>query len=181
MLTYGIPPEFGGGVHSFIPSADIGSVPSFLGHTIAYRWRSAPRVRRHRTSSPRAGAALSDTVYHHTHIHTFFLRLSFTTPISAWNQYSCISAPAESFVGDQHLCPPHLKLFQRVKSFPNSWAGDSFATIFPNISGGIINQRGTTMYGHTYSTSMDQPGKVASPARGQLNRKNEYFPVRVRA
>ena len=26
---------------------------------------------------------------------------------------------------------------------------------------------------------MDQPGKVASPVRGQLNRKNEYFPVRV--
>ena len=37
------------------------------------------------------------------------------------------------------------------------------------------------MYGHTYSKSTDQPGKVASPARGQLNRKNEYFPVRVRA
>ena len=31
------------------------------------------------------------------------------------------------------------------------------------------------------SKNMDQPGKVASPARGQLNRKNEYFPVRVRA
>ena len=27
------------------------------------------------------------------------------------------------------------------------------------------------MYDHTYSKSMDQPGKVASPARGQLNRK----------
>ena len=26
------------------------------------------------------------------------------------------------------------------------------------------------MYGHTYSKSMDQPGKGASPARGQLNR-----------
>ena len=25
------------------------------------------------------------------------------------------------------------------------------------------------MYGHTFSKSMDQPGKVASPARGQLN------------
>ena len=36
-------------------------------------------------------------------------------------------------------------------------------------------------YGHTRSKSMDQPGKVASPARGQLNSKNEYFPVRVRA
>ena len=33
------------------------------------------------------------------------------------------------------------------------------------------------MYGHTYSkSSMDQPGKVASPARRQLNRENEYFP-----
>ena len=25
--------------------------------------------------------------------------------------------------------------------------------------------------------SQDQPGKVANPARGQLNRENEYFPV----
>ena len=31
----------------------------------------------------------------------------------------------------------------------------------------------------TYSKSMDQPGKVANPARGQLNRKNEYSPVLV--
>ena len=36
------------------------------------------------------------------------------------------------------------------------------------------------MYGHTYSKSMDQPGKVASPARGQLKRNNECFPVRIR-
>ena len=28
------------------------------------------------------------------------------------------------------------------------------------------------MYGHTYSKSMDQPAKVANPARGQLNREN---------
>ena len=38
------------------------------------------------------------------------------------------------------------------------------------------------MYSNTYSKSMNQPGKVASPARGQLNRKNEYFAVvRVRS
>ena len=37
------------------------------------------------------------------------------------------------------------------------------------------------MYSHKYSKSMDQPGKVANPARGQLNRENEYFAVRVRA
>ena len=33
----------------------------------------------------------------------------------------------------------------------------------------------------TYNKSMDQPGKVANPARGQLNKENEYFPVSVRA
>ena len=37
------------------------------------------------------------------------------------------------------------------------------------------------MYGHTYSKCMDQPCKVAHPARGQLNKENELFPVRVRA
>ena len=37
------------------------------------------------------------------------------------------------------------------------------------------------MYGHTYRKSMDQPGKVANPARGQLNRINDCSPVRVRA
>ena len=31
----------------------------------------------------------------------------------------------------------------------------------------------------TFSKSKDQPGKVASPARGQLNRENEYFPLLV--
>ena len=33
------------------------------------------------------------------------------------------------------------------------------------------------IYGHTYSRSKDQLGKVANPARGQLNRENEYFRV----
>ena len=37
------------------------------------------------------------------------------------------------------------------------------------------------MCGHTYIKSKDQPGMVANPARGQLNRENEYFPVPVRA
>ena len=28
---------------------------------------------------------------------------------------------------------------------------------------------------------LDQPGKVGNPARGQLDRENEHFPVSVRA
>ena len=43
VLTYGIPPEFRGGVHVKPPYA-IGSVPSLSGHAVAYRWRSLPRV-----------------------------------------------------------------------------------------------------------------------------------------
>ena len=34
------------------PPYAIGSVPSLSGHAIAYRWRSLPRVRRHRASKP---------------------------------------------------------------------------------------------------------------------------------
>ena len=55
MLTYGIPPEFRGGVHMKPPYA-IGSVPSLSGHAIAYRWRSLPRVRRHRASKPQGSS-----------------------------------------------------------------------------------------------------------------------------
>ena len=32
-----------------------------------------------------------------------------------------------------------------------------------------------SMYGHTYSKSKDQPGKVANPARGQLIREDGNF------
>ena len=35
------------------------------------------------------------------------------------------------------------------------------------------------MYGHTYSKSLDQLGKDASPARGQLNEENGHFPLSV--
>ena len=40
MLTRGIPPNFRGGVHIFIPPSDIGPVPSLSSHAIAYRWCS---------------------------------------------------------------------------------------------------------------------------------------------
>ena len=55
VLTYEIPPEFRGGVHMKPPYA-IGSVLSLSGHAIAYRWRSLPRVRRHRASKPQGSS-----------------------------------------------------------------------------------------------------------------------------
>ena len=38
------------------PPCAIGSVPSLSGHAIAYRWRSLPRVRRHRASKPQGSS-----------------------------------------------------------------------------------------------------------------------------
>ena len=53
VLTYGIPPKFRGGVHLYIETAIRHRVsPEISGHAIAYRWRSLPRVRRHRASKP---------------------------------------------------------------------------------------------------------------------------------
>ena len=40
----------------FKPPNAIGSVPSLSGHAIAYRWRSLPRVRRHRASKPQGSS-----------------------------------------------------------------------------------------------------------------------------
>ena len=52
--TYGIPPEFHGGVHLFVLNH---YTPSELsGHAIAYRWRSLPRFRRHGASKPQGSS-----------------------------------------------------------------------------------------------------------------------------
>ena len=40
----------------FKPPYAIGSVPSLSGLAIAYRWRSLPRVRRHRASKPQGSS-----------------------------------------------------------------------------------------------------------------------------
>ena len=40
----------------FKPLYAIGSVPCLSGHAIAYRWRSMPRVRRHKASKPQGSS-----------------------------------------------------------------------------------------------------------------------------
>ena len=52
------------------------------------------------------------------------------------------------------------------------------ATLVQNVSLQGYRNPSTTlamyvcMYGHHIQQSMDQPGKVANPARGQLNKEN---------
>ena len=57
MLTYGTPPEFRGDVHLFVLTAIRHQIsPELSGHANAYRWRSLPRIRRHRTSKPQGSS-----------------------------------------------------------------------------------------------------------------------------
>ena len=104
------------------PPYAIGSVPSLSGHAIAYRWRSLPRVCRHRASKPQ-GSSERVLPWQVTMDQLIFASLSHT---HYWYEVGMLKVPASS-------------------------------------------------------KSMDQPGKVANPAHGQLNRENEYSPVRVRA
>ena len=64
---------------NFIPSTAIGSVPSLSGYAIAYRWRSLPRIRRQRVSSPQ-GSSSNECCLFRYHHGPFFVRLSFPTP-----------------------------------------------------------------------------------------------------
>ena len=57
VLSHRIPTDLCGGVHLLIPPFAIGSVPSLSGHAVAYGWRSLPRVRRHRASSPQGSSS----------------------------------------------------------------------------------------------------------------------------
>ena len=47
----------------------------------------------------------------------------------------------------------------------------SLPVSFPRCILTVCSLSYVVMFGHAYSKSMDQPDKVANPARGQLNRE----------
>ena len=85
----------------------------------------------------------------------------------------------EEVLSLQPMIPP-----KRFDIFPPDWGilGRSRRSDFNIVMFLVfLDMYVVCIYGHTFSKSMDQPGKVANPTRGQLNRENEYFPGRVRA
>ena len=86
-LTRGIAPDFRDGVHSFIPPTAIDSVPSLSGHAIAFGWRSLPRVRQHRVSSPQGSSSNRYCLFRY-HRGPNNARLSFPTPTIGM-QWTC--------------------------------------------------------------------------------------------
>ena len=55
-LTGFLPSSTAASTYLFKPPYAIGSVPSLSGHTVAYRWRSLPRVRWRRASKPQGSS-----------------------------------------------------------------------------------------------------------------------------
>ena len=74
------------------PPYAIGSVPSLSGHAIAYRWRSLPRVRRHRTSKPQ-GSSERVLPWQITMDQLIFASLSHT---HYWYEVGMLKVPAVS-------------------------------------------------------------------------------------
>ena len=76
------------------PPYAIGSVPRLSGHAIAYRWRSLPRVRRHRASKPQ-GSSERVLPWQITMDQLVFASLSHT--------HYCRLMPKRSFVNQYKL------------------------------------------------------------------------------
>ena len=70
------------------PPYAIGSVPSLSGHAIAYRWRSLPRVRRHRASKPQ-GSSERLLPWQVTMDQLIYATLSHTVSYADFKVYSC--------------------------------------------------------------------------------------------
>ena len=73
------------------PPYAIGSVPSLSGYAIAYRWRSLPRVRRHRASKPQ-GSSERVLPWQITMDQLIFASLSHT---HYWYEVGMLKVPAE--------------------------------------------------------------------------------------
>ena len=72
------------------PPYAIGSVPSLSGHAIAYRWRSLPRVRRHRACKPQ-GSSKRVLPWQITMNQLIFASLSHT---HYWYEVGMLEVPA---------------------------------------------------------------------------------------
>ena len=73
------------------PPYAIGSVPSLSGHAIAYRWRSLPRVRRHRASKPKGSSERVLPCWQITMDQLIFAFLSHT---HYWYEVGMLKVPA---------------------------------------------------------------------------------------
>ena len=80
LLTRFLPISAAASIYLFLPPTATGPVPSLSGHAIANRWRSLPRVRRHRASGPQ-GCSGNGCFLFRFHHEPPCMRFSFPTLI----------------------------------------------------------------------------------------------------
>ena len=99
------------------PPYAIGSVPSLSGHAIAYRWRSLPRVRRHRASKPQ-GSSERVLPWQITTDQLIFASLSHT---HYWYEVGMLEVPAVNAIGTQLRGPISSGLTRWRMAVLNRW------------------------------------------------------------
>ena len=110
-LTHGIPPDFRDDVHLCLPLYDIGPVPSLSGHhAIAYRWRSPPRVCRHRANSPHGSSSNGCCLCRSHHVCAYMCVFVYLiVPFDARHKiHACLSASRSSGRTASHAAFPGL-------------------------------------------------------------------------
>ena len=110
------------------PPYAIGSVPSLSGHAIAYRWRSLPRVRRHRASKPQ-GSSERVLRWQITMDQLIFVSLSHT---HYWYEVGMLKVPAVWGLVDQIRPVPR----QPARLHTQAESGASYG-IPPEFRGGV--------------------------------------------
>ena len=105
------------------PPYAIGSVPSLSGHAIAYRWRSLPRVRRHRASK-RQGSSERVLPWQITMDQLIFASLSHT---HYWYEVAMLKVPADckkkTNIGSILLQFPRLPTKAMIGYVGEAWGG----------------------------------------------------------
>ena len=95
------------------PPNAIGSVPRLSGHAIAYRWRSLPRVRRHRANKSQ-GSSERVLPWQVTMDQLIFASLSHT---HYWYEVGLLKVPADTTAGRQS----HMVYFLLPDWVPNRY------------------------------------------------------------
>ena len=108
------------------PPYAIGSVPSLSGHSIAYRWRSLRRVRRHRASKPQ-GSSERVLPWQITMDQLIFASLSHT---HYWYEVGMLKVPAVRWMLKSFRCIPIFS----SKSEDTTWKRAFGETQQPNIT-----------------------------------------------
>ena len=113
----------------------IGSVPSLSGHAIAYRWRSLPRVRRHRVSKPQ-GSSERVLLWQVTMGQLILASLSHT---QYWYEVGMLKVPAVQCRYKSNLANVFISdtyEYDRIESLRSSIFGNisifDISLIFPN-------------------------------------------------